>query len=199
MSHKLLLATNNQDKVVEYRILLSNLPFTLVTPAEVGITTKVQETGSSLEENAGLKATELAAQSHLLSLADDSGLEVDALGGEPGPLSARYAGEDATDTERVEYLLSRLEGVPWDERTARFRCVIAVAIPGGKVETYAGERKGFITLEPRGGHGFGYDPIFYLPELGKTMAELPLEMKNQISHRGEAARKARLALEKLIL
>jgi XTP/dITP diphosphohydrolase len=199
MNHKLLLATNNQDKVVEYRILLSNLPFTLVTPAEVGITTKVQETGSSLEENAGLKATELAAQSHLLSLADDSGLEVDALGGEPGPLSARYAGEDATDTERVEYLLSRLEGVPWDERTARFRCVIAVAIPGGKVETYTGERKGFITLEPRGGHGFGYDPIFYLPELGKTMAELPLEMKNQISHRGEAARKARLALEKLIL
>ena len=199
MSHKLLLATNNQDKVVEYRILLSNLPFTLVTPAEVGITTKVQETGSSLEENAGLKATELAAQSHLLSLADDSGLEVDALGGEPGPLSARYAGEGATDIKRVEYLLSRLEGVPWDERTARFRCVIAVAIPGGKVETYTGERKGFITLEPRGGHGFGYDPIFYLPELGKTMAELPLEMKNQISHRGEAAKKARLALEKLIL
>ena len=199
MSHKLLLATNNQDKVVEYRILLSNLPFTLVTPAEVGITTKVQETGSSLEENAGLKATELAAQSHLLSLADDSGLEVDALGGEPGPLSARYAGEGATNIKRVEYLLSRLEGVPWDERTARFRCVIAVAIPGGKVETYIGERKGFITLEPRGEHGFGYDPIFYLTELGKTMAELPLEMKNQISHRGQAARKARLALEKLIL
>lgn len=200
MDYKLLLATNNKNKVVEYRVLLSNLPFTLVTPAEVGITTEVKETGKSLEENARLKATELAVQSNLLSLADDSGLEVDALGGEPGPLSARYAGEGATDIERVEYLLSRLEGVPWDERTARFRCVIAIAAPGGGgIGTYTGKRQGLITHEPRGEHGFGYDPIFYLPELDKTMAELPLEMKNQISHRSEAARKARLALEKLVL
>ena len=197
MGCKLLLATNNQAKVREYRSLLSNLPDELVTPAEMGITTKVSEVGESLEENARLKATVLATQSHLVALADDSGLEVDALGGEPGPLSARYAGEDASDRERVSYLLSRLEGVPWEKRTARFRCVIAIATPEGEVEICSGERRGFITFEPRGEHGFGYDPVFYLPELGKTMAELPLETKNKISHRGQAARKVHRVLERL--
>jgi XTP/dITP diphosphohydrolase len=135
-----------------------------------------------------------AGQSQLLTLADDSGLEVDALGGEPGRLSARYAGEGASDRDRVDYLLSRLKGVPWPERTACFRCVIAVATPGGSVEICLGECRGFITLEPRGERGFGYDPIFYLPELDRTMAELPLEIKNRVSHRGQAARKARLIL-----
>ena len=197
MDYRLLLATNNQAKVDEYKSLLSNLPDELVTPAEMGITTKVSEVGESLEENARLKATVLATQSHLVALADDSGLEVDALGGEPGPLSARYAGEDASDRERVSYLLSRLEGVPWEKRTARFRCVIAIATPEGEVEICSGERRGFITFEPRGEHGFGYDPVFYLPELGKTMAELPLETKNKISHRGQAARKVHRVLERL--
>jgi len=188
MNYKLLLATNNQDKVREYKSLLQNLPYELVTLAEQGITTIVDEVGESLEENARLKATTLAAESQLLSLADDSGLEVDALGGEPGRLSARYAGENASDKDRVNYLLSRLKGVSWEKRTACFRCVIAIATPDGKVEFCSGECQGFITFEPRGEQGFGYDPVFYLPELNKTMAEIPMEIKNQVSHRGQAIR-----------
>ena len=194
---KLLLATNNKDKVREYRSLLQNLPFELVTPAELGITTVVREVGQSLEENAGLKATVLAVESQLLALADDSGLEVDALNGEPGRLSARYAGENASDRDRVSYLLARLKSVPQPKRSARFRCVIAIATPDGKVEFCSGECPGFITFEPRGEQGFGYDPIFYLPELDKTMAELPLEIKNRVSHRGQAARKVPQMLERL--
>jgi XTP/dITP diphosphohydrolase len=197
MGDKLLLATNNQGKVREYKSLLQNIPYELITFAEQGITTEVSEVGGSLEENARLKATVIADQSQLLTLADDSGLEVDALGGEPGPLSARYAGEGASDMDRVNYLLSRLEGVPWEKRTARFRCVIAIATPNGKAEICSGECQGFITFEPRGEHGFGYDPIFYLPELDKTMAELPLSLKNQVSHRGQAARKAHQLLKRL--
>ena len=192
---KLLLATNNQGKVREYQSLLQNLPFELVTLAEHGITTVVDEVGESLEENARLKAVTLAAESQLLALADDSGLEVDALGGEPGRLSARYAGEGASDRERVNYLLSRLNNVPWEKRSACFRCVIAVATPSGEVELCSGECLGIITLEPRGEQGFGYDPVFYLPELGKTMAELPLEIKNRVSHRGQAARRVYQVLE----
>ena len=196
MSYKLLLATNNQAKVREYKSLLRSFPLALVTLAEQGITTVVDEVGEGLEENARLKANTLAVESQLLSLADDSGLEVDALGGEPGRLSARYAGEDASDRDRVAYLLSRLINVPWGKRSARFRCVIALATPGGEVELCSGECCGFITFEPRGERGFGYDPVFYLPELDKTMAELPLEMKNQISHRGRAARQVYQVLQK---
>ncbi len=196
MTHKLLLATNNQAKVREYKSLLSNLPFELVTLAEQGITTVVDEVGGSLEENARLKATTLAAESQLLALADDSGLEVDALGGEPGRLSARYAGEGASDRDRVNYLLLRLRDVSWEKRSACFRCVIAVATPGGEVGLCSGECRGMIIFEPRGEQGFGYDPVFYLPELGKTMAELPFEMKNRVSHRGQAARKVLKILQK---
>ena len=195
--NKLLLATNNKAKMREYKSLLQGLPYEVVTLAEQGITTVVDEAGESLEENARLKATALAAESQLLSLADDSGLEVDALGGEPGPLSARYAGEGASDMERINYLLARLKDVPEEERAARFRCVIAVATPDKNVELCSGECRGLITLTPRGDQGFGYDPVFYLPELGKTMAELPLELKNKVSHRGQAAGKARELLKKL--
>jgi len=187
---KLLLATNNKGKVREYKHMLKDLPFELVSPAEVGINTEVEEIGGSLEENAILKATTLARESQLLTLADDSGLEVDALGGEPGGLSARYAGEGASDEDRVNYLLSRLKDVPEGKRSARFRCVIAIAGAEGEVEICSGECHGVITLEPRGEEGFGYDPIFYLPELGKTMAELSLEEKNGVSHRGRAVREA---------
>ncbi len=197
MRYRLLLATSNKGKVREYRSLLQSLPFDLVTLAEVGITADVEEVGETLEENARLKATALAAQSQMSALADDSGLEVDALGGEPGWLSARYAGEGAFDRDRVNYLLSKLEGVPWEERSARFRCVIAVAVPDGQVEFCSGDCRGVIALEPKGEQGFGYDPIFYLPELDKTMAELPLEVKNEVSHRGKAARKVSQALKRL--
>jgi len=193
----LLLATNNKAKVREYRSLLQNLPFELVTLAERGITTVVDEVGESLEENARLKASALASESKLVALADDSGLEVDILDGAPGRLSARYAGEGASDKDRVNYLLAKLEGVPLEKRSARFRCVIAVATPEGRVELCSGECAGLITFEPRGEQGFGYDPIFYLPELDKTMAELSLETKNQISHRGQAARKVAGVLARL--
>jgi len=199
LRRKLLLATNNRGKVREYRSLLRNLAYELVTPAEQGIATVVDEVGESLEENAGLKATVLAVESQLLALADDSGLEVDALGGEPGRLSARYAGENASDEDRVNYLLLRLKNVPGEKRTARFRCVIAIATPGGEVEFFSGECPGFITFEPSGKQGFGYDPILYLPELDRTMAELSLEIKNQISHRGQAARKTYPLLARLAI
>ena len=187
---KLLLATNNRGKARELKELLRELPFELFLPGELGITAEVEETGRSLEENARLKATVLARESRLLALADDSGLEVDFLGGEPGLLSARYAGEGASDKDRVEYLLAKLKGVPREKRTARFRCVIAMATPEGKVELCFGECQGLITFGPRGEKGFGYDPVFYFPELDKTMAELPLDIKNKVSHRGEAAREA---------
>ena len=198
MRPKLLLATNNQAKVREYKSLLQDLPFELVTLAEQGISTVVDEVGESLEENARLKACTLATESGLLALADDSGLEVDALGGEPGRLSARYAGEGASDRDRVSYLLSRMKDVPREKRSACFRCVIALATPGGDVQFCTGECRGLITFEPRGEWGFGYDPVFYVPELDKTMAELPLETKNQVSHRGLAVREAYRVLEKLI-
>jgi XTP/dITP diphosphohydrolase len=194
---RLLLATNNRGKVSEYRSLLQGIPYELVTPADVGIDIEVEESVSSFEENARLKATTLAAASGLLALADDSGLEVDALGGEPGVRSHRYAGEGASDTERIDYLLAKLKDVPAEKRTACFRCVIAVAAPDGMVDYCSGECRGMITTEPRGEHGFGYDPVFYLPELGKTMAELAPEEKNRISHRARAAEQARELLKGL--
>jgi len=194
---KLLIATNNRGKAREYKSLLSGIPFELVTPDELGIDADVEETGTTFEANATLKATALAAASHLLTLADDSGLEVDALGGEPGTLSARYAGENASDGDRVNYLLAKMQGVPEGKRQARFRCVIAIATPEGKVELCSGQCYRIITFAPRGDKGCGYDPIFYLPELGKTMAELPLEVKNKLSHRGRAAAKAWEVLKKL--
>ena len=188
---RLLLATNNQGKVREYRSLLRGIPYQIVTLADAGITTDVAETGSTFEANARLKATVLAAESRLLTLADDSGLEVDALGGEPGVLSARYAGENASDSDRLNYLLNKLKGVPERERTARFRCVIAIASPDSRVEVCSGACRGIIATAPRGYNGFGYDPVFCVPELGKTIAELPPEEKNRISHRARAAEKAR--------
>ena len=195
---KLLLATGNRAKLYEMRSLLQDLTYELVTPSEVGISTEIEETGSSLEENARLKASLSAARSRLMTLADDSGLEVDALGGKPGVLSARYAGENASDADRINYLLSQLEEVPREERQARFRCVIAIAMPDDQVKLFSGECRGIITFEPKGERGFGYDPIFYLPQLGKTVAELPLEVKNKISHRGQAAAKACKFLLELI-
>jgi len=198
MNKKLLIATTNQGKVNEYRDLLEGLPFELVSLLDMGISTEVDETGFSYEENACLKATVLAAESGLLTLADDSGLEVDALDGEPGVRSARYAGEGASDLDRIDYLLEKLKDVPWEKRSAHFKCVIAVAAPGEEVETCTGDCSGFITLEPRGKYGHGYDPIFFLPGLDNTMAELPREQKNQLSHRGLAAEKALKILGKKI-
>lgn len=196
---KLLLATANPGKIREYRHLLRDLPFKLVTLAEEDINAVVAEQGASFEENARLKAIAYARLSQLTSLADDSGLEIDALGGKPGVHSARFAGEKSTDETKIGNLLAKLKDVPKEKRTARFKCVIAIASPTGKVALCSGECHGLIALESRGEDGFGYDPIFYIPELDKTMAELPLEIKNQISHRGKAAQKARRLLEDLRL
>lgn len=194
---RLLLATNNAGKLREYRSLFQGIPFQMVTPFDLGITAVVEENGATYEENARIKACALLNQSRLLTLADDSGLEVNALNGEPGVISARYAGEGASDDDRVKFLLDKLKNAPEEKRTARFRCVIAIAKIDGCVEFCDGECKGIITFVPRGENGFGYDPIFYFPELGKTMAELPFDIKNRISHRGKAAQKARLILQKI--
>jgi len=194
---QLLVATNNKGKLREYAELLKGLPFELTTLSEQGITEEVEESGSSLEQNAVRKATAYASLSGLTTLADDSGLEVDALGGEPGPLSRRYAGENASDKERNDFLLAKLRDVPREQRTARFRCVIAVATPGGGIAMSEGVCEGIIAFAAKGEGGFGYDPIFYLPELDKHMAELSLAEKNRISHRAQAAQQARHILERL--
>jgi XTP/dITP diphosphohydrolase len=194
---KLLLATSNPGKIREYCILLDSIGYEITTLAEEGIAEVITESGNSYEQNARLKAIAYARLSQLIALADDSGLEVDALNGEPGIKSARFAGNATTDTEKVNLLLARLSGVPWEGRTAHFRCVIAMATPEGQCQICSGECPGIIALKPRGEKGFGYDPIFFLPELGKTMAELPLETKNQISHRARASRRARQMLQQL--
>jgi len=175
---KLLIATRNPGKVREYEKLLAGLPLELTHPAQEGLDIEVAETGASFADNARLKATAYARASGLLTLADDSGLEVDALGGEPGIRSARYAGTGASDEERYRLLLAKLQDVPWEKRTARFRCVIAVATPAGQIHTTEGTCEGIITFEPKGGHGFGYDPVFYFQEHEMTMAELPPEISD---------------------
>ncbi len=194
---KLLLATSNPGKIREYRFLLDALGYQITTLAEEGIVKAVIESGSNYEQNARLKALAYAKLSQLTTLADDSGLEVDALNGEPGIKSARFAGESASDVDKVNLLLARLKNTPWEKRTARFKCVIAIASPRGRVKFCYGECHGMIALEATGRNGFGYDPIFLFPKMGKTMAELPFEMKNQISHRARASQKACRVLQQL--
>ncbi len=191
---RLLIATHNRGKLREYGELLGQLPFDLVTLDDVGIREEVEESGETLEANARLKAETYARASGLVTLADDSGLFVDALGGEPGVHSKRYAGEGKTDAERNQFLLAKLQKVPRGQRSARFRCVIAIAEPQGPTRLSEGECEGEIGFEPRGEHGFGYDPLFVLNDLGKRMAELSTEEKNRISHRARAAEGARTIL-----
>ena len=195
---RLLIATTNAGKAAEFRQLLEGCGWEMVTPAELGLTVQPEETGQTYAENATIKAVEYAQASGLVTLADDSGLEVDAMGGRPGVLSARYAGPDLTDQERVQALLQELDGVPDQRRTARFRAVIAIAEPGGNVELVEGAVEGRIAHEPRGENGFGYDPIFLLPVRGVTTAELPPDEKNAISHRGAAAREALVVLKRML-
>ncbi len=187
---KILLATRNKAKVREYSKLLRGIPYEIVSLEDVGISQDVEESGKTFDENATIKAKTYAKLSGLVAIADDSGLEVDALDGEPGVRSARYAGERATDKERIDYLLKKMKGIPSEQRAARFRCVIAVATPAGEVKLCEGKCDGVVTFVPKGENGFGYDPIFYLPEHKSTMAELSMEEKNKISHRGKAAAKA---------
>jgi XTP/dITP diphosphohydrolase len=190
MTRKLLVATHNPGKVREYREILADLPLEVTYLDAEGITLEVDETGDTFAENAVLKATAYARASGLWTWADDSGLEVDALGGAPGVYSSRYAGPGATDADRYRKLLDALAGVPWDQRTARFRCTVALATPGGDVRTTDGVCEGVIAFGPAGSNGFGYDPVFYFPEQAATMAQLDPEVKNRISHRGRAAQAA---------
>jgi|TARA_B100000809_G_scaffold31708_1_gene27640 XTP/dITP diphosphohydrolase len=199
---RLLIATGNPGKMREYADLFQGIPFELVSLRDLGITHEVEETGETFEENAWLKASEYAAISGLLTLADDSGLEVDALSGEPGVRSARYGGDSCTsDEDRVELLLNNMKEVPWEERGARFRCVIAIAEPKSSQATLIAQAEGFVAgmiqYSPQGDDGFGYDPVFYVPSHDKTMAQLPLEVKNEISHRANAAQKAMESLKTL--
>jgi XTP/dITP diphosphohydrolase len=184
--YKLLIATNNQGKLAEIQSLLSDLDIELVTPTQLSLEMDVVEDGQTYAENAVLKARAFQQATGLLTLADDSGLEVRALDGAPGLHSARYSPKPgATDADRRAYLLEKLTGLPrpWN---ARFRCVIALAAPGGALRFSEGICPGEIIPVERGNNGFGYDPIFLLPELGKTMAELSMQEKNHLSHRARA-------------
>ncbi|HEY3284517.1 MAG TPA: XTP/dITP diphosphatase [Armatimonadota bacterium] len=194
---QVVLATHNEGKVREIQSLLQGLPVVVLSAGAVGLC-EVEETGATYEANALLKARAAALQCGLLAMADDSGLEVDALGGEPGVRSARYAGPDSSDEERYLKVLSAMTDVPPEQRTARFRCVIALADPRGQTRVVEGCCEGRITSEPRGAEGFGYDPIFEVPELGRTMAELTRPEKALVSHRGKALLLARDALASML-
>ena len=184
---KLLVATHNKGKVAEFAEMLADMDVSWLSLDDVGIMDDVDETAVTFQGNALLKAQAYAAQAGLLTLADDSGLEVDALGGEPGVYTARYGGPGLDHVGRYRLLLQNLVGVPWEERTARFRCAIAlVGVDGMLLGKSEGTCEGMIALEPAGNGGFGYDPVFYLPDFGQTMAQVGTAVKHQISHRGRA-------------
>lgn len=182
---KLLIATNNLGKLAEYQSIFADVPFDLLTLRDLGIDWDVEEHGATFAENAAIKARAYGTASGLPTLADDSGLEVKALGGFPGIISARWAGPG--DADRNAALLARLEAVPWEDREARFVCAAMLWLPDGREYTAHGEVIGRILTAPRGHHGFGYDPLFLIEPLDRTVAELSPEEKNQLSHRGRAA------------
>ena len=193
MMKKIIFATGNEHKMAEIRMILADLGTEVLSQREAGIQADVVEDGSTFEENALIKAAEIAKiaagmpqYKDAVILADDSGLEIDYLNKEPGIYSARYMGEDTSYDIKNQALLDRLDGVPDEQRTARFVCAIAAAFPDGRVETVRGTMEGRIGYEEKGANGFGYDPIFFLPEYGCTSAELSMEEKNKISHRGKA-------------
>jgi XTP/dITP diphosphohydrolase len=185
---RLLLATANQHKIEEFRAILSGIPCKLVSPLELGLDVRIRETGSTFAENAVLKAIAYTEASGLPVLADDSGLEIDTLDGEPGIYSSRWAGEDVSYPERFRMLFERLAGVPEASRTARYRCAVAIARPApcGLYNVAEGTLEGRITSVPAGDRGFGYDPIFLVPDLNRTVAQITAEEKHRISHRGRA-------------
>lgn len=196
MKTKFLVATQNPGKVREFRLLLASLKVNLCFPSELGLQIDVPEDGVTYANNARQKVLAYVHAASLLTLADDSGLEVDALGGAPGIRSARYV--PGHDTNRVAALLAQLRDVPWEQRTALFRCVVAIATPAGEIYTTEGVCEGRIAFEPAGEGGFGYDPIFYLPGCDCTMAQLPQEEKNRISHRARAVEAAIPILRRLL-
>ncbi|HIY00854.1 MAG TPA: XTP/dITP diphosphatase [Candidatus Blautia faecipullorum] len=185
---RIIFATGNQDKMKEIREILQDLDIEILSLKEAGIEADIVEDGTTFEENAVIKARTICEKTGEIVLADDSGLEIDHLNKEPGVYSARYMGEDTSYHIKNANLIQRLEGVPDEKRTARFVCVIAAAFPDGTIKTARGTMEGRIGYEEKGENGFGYDPIFYLPEYGCSSAELSMEEKNKISHRGKALR-----------
>lgn len=183
---RLIFATGNQDKMKEIRMILADSGYEILSMKEAGIEADIVEDGKTFEENAIIKAKAISKLAGCLVLADDSGLEVDAMDGAPGIYSARFEGVDTPYSIKNKIIMDRLEGLPEEERTARFVCAIAAAWPDGRIETRRGTIEGRIAHEPAGENGFGYDPIFYVPEYGKTTAQLDPEEKNKISHRGKA-------------
>lgn len=194
---RLLVATGNAGKLSEMRELLGGSGIEVVSPAEIGWNPEVPETGETLEENATLKARAGAAATGLPTLADDTGLFVNALGGAPGVRSARYAGEMQDPAANCARLLAALAGVREEDRGAAFRCVVALAAPDGELEIFTGETRGRIGLEPRGASGFGYDPLFVSAETGRTFAEMNSADKHRVSHRGRALAAVRSFLDAL--
>ena len=192
---KIIFATGNEGKMKEIREILADPHVEILSMKEAGITAEIEENGTSFEENAVIKAKAVMELCHEMVLADDSGLEIDYLNKEPGIYSARYMGEDTSYRIKNQNLIDRLEGVPDEERTARFVCVIAAAFPDGEVLTARGTIEGRIGYEEKGENGFGYDPIFYVPEYGCSTAQLSPEVKNQISHRGKALREMKRKLQ----
>jgi len=186
---EVVIATRNAGKLREIQEILAPLGLKVLSLSDFPEIPEILEDGQTFEENAVKKAAAVASQTRRVAIADDSGLAVDALQGRPGVFSSRYAGENATDADRYRKLLKEMAGVPEGQRGAAFICAVAIASPSGKVEVVKGERRGEIALAPKGSHGFGYDPVFYFPEAGKTMAELEPEAKNRISHRAQALEK----------
>ena len=189
MPNQLFLATTNTGKIQEFKLLLKESNYSLVTPKETGVNLAVEENGNSFKENALIKAKAYSIATNYLCLADDSGIEIDALNGMPGICSARYGGPDLTDKDRVNLVLSKMRDVPWSLRTARFRTSLALAWPEGENAVYEGVLEGVIGFESKGTNGFGYDPIFFLPSLQSTVGELTNIQKAQISHRSIAVSK----------
>lgn len=185
---RIVIATQNKGKAKDFEALLSPLGYEVLTLLDVAQDMDVEETGVTFEENAILKAEAVSQSLQIPVISDDSGLEIDALNGEPGVYSARYAGSAKSDDANIDKVLGKLAGVPENERTARFRCVLAVAAPGQKTETFSGSCEGVILEAHKGENGFGYDPIFFVPAENKAMAELLPHEKAAISHRGNALR-----------
>ncbi|MFL7839245.1 MAG: RdgB/HAM1 family non-canonical purine NTP pyrophosphatase [Candidatus Promineifilaceae bacterium] len=199
ITRTILVATHNQGKVTEYAEMMSGLNMNWMSLDDIGLIQEVEETGATFLANAQLKASEYAKMSGLLTLADDSGLVVDALEGAPGVKTARYGGAGLSSKERYEYLLAQLAGVAPQDRGARFVCVIAVAGADGRVLTTAeGRVEGFIALQAAGEGGFGYDPVFYLPDQDRTMAQLPPGVKHTLSHRGKALKAVEPRLKEIL-
>ena len=196
MKRKIVFATGNAGKMREIREILADMDLEVVSMAEIGADIEIEENGATFEENAVIKARAVGKVCGEIVLADDSGLEVDHLNREPGIYSARYMGEDTPYSIKNASIIQRLEGVPREERTARFVCAIAAVFPDGEEVVTQGEIEGWIGYEEKGSNGFGYDPIFSVPEFGRTTAELSDEEKNSVSHRGRALRKMKDELRK---